>query len=294
MLLPLLGSLVLLGSAFAVVWGRLLRARTATASEPLLPTPFLVLVGFVTDFLDTLGIGSFATTTSAFRLSRRVDDRLIPGTMNVGHALPTIVQALIYVTIVKVEMTTLLLLIGAAVAGAWLGSGFVVRWPRRAIQVFVGTALLVAATIMGATALGALPKGGDAVFLRGPALAVAASGNFALGALMSAGIGLYGPCMILVSVLGMSPKAAFPIMMGSCAFLMPVSSIRFVRSGAYDPRAALGLAVGGIPAVLIAAFVVKSLTLDAVRWLVIAIALYTAATLLLSGRTPETKVPRQK
>ena len=83
---------------------------------------------------------------------------------------------------------------------------------------------------------------------------------------MSLGVGLYGPCLLMISLLGMDPKAAFPIMMGSCTFLMPVGSIQFIRKGRYDPRAALGLALGGIPAVLIAAFIVRSLDLNYVRY----------------------------
>jgi uncharacterized membrane protein YfcA len=89
--------------------------------------------------------------------------------------------------------------------------------------------------------------------------------------------------MILVSLLGMNPTAAFPIMMGSCAFLMPVGSLRFIREESYHFRAALGLAIGGVPAVLLAALIVKSLPLWAVRWLVIAVVLYAAATLLRSA-----------
>ena len=98
---------------------------------------------------------------------------------------------------------------------------------------------------------------------------IAIAGNFLLGALMTLGIGLYAPCMILVSLLGMNPTAAFPIMMGSCAFLMPVGSLRFIRERGYSLRNALGLAIGGLPGVLVAAYIVKSLNLDIVRWLVI-------------------------
>jgi hypothetical protein len=117
----------------------------------------------------------------------------------------------------------------------------------------------------------------------GARLALGLAGNFALGALMTLGIGLYAPCLILVSLLGMSPVTAFPIMMGSCAFLMPVGSVRFLRAGSYDLRAAIGLTVGGIPAVLIAAYLVKSLPLDAVRWLVVVVVIYTAGMMLRSA-----------
>jgi uncharacterized membrane protein YfcA len=100
---------------------------------------------------------------------------------------------------------------------------------------------------------------------------------------MSLGIGLYAPCMILVSLLGMSETTAFPIMMGSCAFLMPVGSLKFIKERAYSLRVALGLAVGGIPGVLVAAKIVKSLNLVTVRWLVIVVVVYTALTMLYSA-----------
>lgn len=275
----LLAVFAVLGFLLALIWRRH-RAQTTQ------PSPLLLSIGFLTDFLDTLGIGSFATTTTAFRATRAVDDRLIPGTLNVGHALPTIAQALIYVTIIEVEMATLIAMIAASVLGGYLGSGFVARMARPRVQAVMGVALAIAAGIMACSALGVLPAGGEAFGLSGGLLAVAVLGNFALGALMTAGIGLYAPCMILVSLLGMSPSAAFPIMMGSCACLMPAASVRFIERGAFDQRAALGLALGGVPGVLIAAWLVKSLPLDAVRWLVIAAASYTAATLIRAALKP--------
>src|SRR6185436_17018686 len=110
------------------------------------------------------------------------------------------------------------------------------------------------------------PGGGDTLGLSGVRLGIGLAGNFALGVLMMLGIGLYAPCMILVSLLGMNPTAAFPIMMGSCAFLMPISTVQFAKSRTYDVQAALGLALGGLPGVLIAAGVFWSLSLIAVRW----------------------------
>src|SRR6185503_7345897 len=97
-----------------------------------------IAISVLTDFLDTLEVGSFAVTTSLFKLGRVVDDEDIPGTLNVGHALPTVVQAFIYIKIVAVEMTTLMAMIVASVAGAYLGAGVVAPWPRRKIQVGMG------------------------------------------------------------------------------------------------------------------------------------------------------------
>jgi uncharacterized membrane protein YfcA len=247
-------------------------------------------IGFVTNFFDTLGIGSFATTTSMFRLWNIVRDEKIPGTLNVGHTPPTVTQALIYITIVSVDFQTLVLLIGSAVAGSWLGAGIVSGLPRRKIQIGMGTALLVAAGLMTITAIQAfdpsiqiLPPGGTALGLTGGKLIIGCAVNFMLGALMTLGIGLYAPCLIMISLLGMNPTAAFPIMMGSCAFLMPTASTQFIRKERYDLRAAIGLAIGGIPAVLIAALIVRSLPLAYVRWLVVVVVVYTAAALLRSA-----------
>ncbi|HLQ09825.1 MAG TPA: sulfite exporter TauE/SafE family protein [Steroidobacteraceae bacterium] len=182
------------------------------------------------------------------------------------------------------EATTLIAMIVAAVVGAWLGAGMVARAPRRFIQLGMGVALLVAAALMLAKNLAWLPPGGEALGLHGPTLVFAVCANCLLGALMMLGVGLYAPCLILVSLLGMSPLVAFPIMMGSCALLMPVGGARFVRTRRYNPGAALGLTLGGIPGVLCAAFIVRSLPLGWLRWLVVIVVMYAAALMLVSGR----------
>ncbi len=253
------------------------------------PTPIAaaiaVGIGFITNFFDTLGIGSFATTTSLFKFLRFVPDERIPGTLNVGHALPTIAEAAIFIVIVAVEPPTLLLLIAASVVGAWLGAGFVARLPRRYVQIGMGTALVAAAVlfVLGNLRGSHFGLSGTALGLEGARLWIGIFVSFCLGAIMTIGIGLYAPCMIMVSLLGMSPIAAFPIMMGSCAFLMPVASLRFIKFGAFSMRAALGLTLGGVPGVLIAAYLVKSLPLVWVRWLVVIVVLYAAVTMLRSA-----------
>lgn len=258
-------------------------ASSHPSSGPRLSDAF---VGFITNFFDTLGIGSFAPTTAIFKLLRRMPDEQIPGTLNAGHALPTIVQALIFVAVVSVDVTTLVSMIAAAVFGAWLGVGIVARLPRRAIQLGMGVALFIAAMLFLATNLGLMPGGGEATGLSGATLIFAVVTNFLLGALMMLGLGLYAPCLVLVSLLGMSPLAGFPIMMGSCALLMPIGGARFVASGRYNFGAALGIALGGIPGVLIAAFVVKSLPIVWLRWLVVIVVLYAATQMLMSARRP--------
>ena len=281
-------ALGLMGLFFVTSW---VRALVRPRAERGPPTALQTGIGFFTNFFDTLGIGSYAPTTALFRFFRLVPDERIPGTMTLGHTLPTVVQAFIFIAIVKVDFTSLVALIAASILGAWLGAGVVARWPRRKIQLGMGMALCVAAGLFvlknldemrGAPML----PGGDAAGLSGALLAVGIAGNFVLGALMTLGIGLYAPCLIMISLLGMEPRTAFPIMMGSCAFLMPVASVRFLEAEAYSARPALGLALGGVPAVLIAALIVKSLPLTAVRWLVVLVVLYAASGLLRAAFAP--------
>jgi uncharacterized membrane protein YfcA len=241
------------------------------------------LIGLITNFFDTLGIGSFATTTSFFKLWGLVPDERIPGTLNVGHTIPTLIQAFIIIAVVQVDVTTLVLMIAASVVGAWLGAGVVARWPRQTVQVGMGAALLVMAALFLAKQLDWLPGGGNQLGLTGVKLALAVTANMVLGALMTLGIGMYAPCMMVIALMGMDPKTAYPIMMGSCAFLMPVGSVRFIRENSYNLKSALGLAIGGIPGVLVAAFVVKELNVYWVRWLVIVVVVYAAAMMLRSA-----------
>ncbi|MGH7556032.1 MAG: TSUP family transporter [Longimicrobiales bacterium] len=273
---------------YLFIWIRGIRAASGGKDGAGAPTLLQTAIGAVTNFFDTLGIGSFAPTTAIYKMMRIVPDEKIPGTLNVGHTLPTIAQAFIYITIVEVEFTTLILLIVASVLGSWLGAGIVARWPRRKIQYGMGFALLAAAiffVIRNLDEMRGTPvfEGGEALGLSGALLVVGIIGNFMLGALMTLGIGLYAPALIMISLLGMNPRAAFPIMMGSCAFLMPVASYKFVRAGSYSPRPALGLALGGIPAVLVAALIVRELSLTAIRWLVVVVVLYTAIMMLRSA-----------
>jgi uncharacterized membrane protein YfcA len=278
---------------YLAAWGLgAARARKVPGAPPEatsrgLPSAAQLGLGFVTNFFDTLGIGSFAPTTAIYKFFKMVPDRLIPGTMNVGHTPPTITQAFIYTAAIAVDPTTLILMITAAVAGAWLGAGIVAGWPKRKIQIGMGVALLVAAALFAWRNLGGSGTETGTIALEGFKLALGLAGNFALGALMTLGIGLYAPCMILVGLLGMNAAAAFPIMMGSCAFLMPVSSARFVQKQAYSLRPALGLAIGGLPGVLIAAYIVTSLDIYYVRWLVVGVVIIAATMMLRSAAKGE-------
>lgn len=240
-------------------------------------------IGAVANFFDTLGIGSFAPTTAWLKLRKLIPDSFLPAVLIAGHCLPTVTQALVFINLVRVDPLLLIACIGAAVVGSLVGAPIVQRLPVRAVQAVVGFALLIAAGLYALTNLKLMPGGGDALALSGGLFAAAVAAHFIMGALMTFGIGLYAPSLILLSLFGLDPKAAFPIMMGACAFLMPVSAFSFIKGARIDLRLVLGMAIGGIPAVLLAAFVVKSLPLEALRWGVVVVVLYAAAVLLWSA-----------
>jgi len=246
----------------------------------------------VTDFLDTLGIGSFAPTTALFKFRGAPVDELIPGTLNVGHNSSAFLETVLFVTAVTVEPVLLACMVGSAAAGAWLGAGLVSRLPRRTIQLFMGVALLVAAFFFILKNLGALEvAGGTAFALGGWRFALAVGVSFVLGALMCIGIGNYAPLMIMLALLGMHPLAAFPIMMASDGILQPVASLGFFRSGRFAHGPSLGLIIGGVVGVLIAFYIVKHLPLTAMRWLVIVVVGYAAVSMLRSARAASTTAP---
>lgn len=250
------------------------------------PMPVLFGLGAVTDFFDTLGIGSFATTTAAMVLGRIIKDDDIPGTLNVGQAIPTVCEAIIYIILLGglIDMPTIVGMVIAGGIGAWLGAGVVVHLPRRAIQRAMSIALLITAGFMAMRMLASLSLDAGTIGFTGLALLIAIAASLVIGSLTSLGIGNYAPTMAVTFMLGMNAKAVFPIMAASAAIILPAAAIRFYRSGRFDRRIAFGLAVGGIPGVLIAAFLVKSLPLEVVKWVVVGVLLYTSIALWMSSR----------
>ncbi|MBU3191708.1 sulfite exporter TauE/SafE family protein [Clostridium bowmanii] len=279
----LLGSLILFVSYFAFVYfSDIYKAAKAGKIDK---KNFIAFggIGFLANFFDTLGVGSFAIVTSIVRFLKLTDDRTLPGTLNVSCTIPTVLEAIIFLTVIKVDKITMISMIMAAVLGAVIGADIVAKFNIRKVRIGMGLALIVVAVMMLSGLLKLMPIGGTANGLTGIKLVIAIGCNFILGALMQLGVGLYAPCMALIYALGMNPLAAFPIMMGSCAFLMPAGSVQFVKKEAYDRKASIAITLFGCVGVLIAAYIVKSLPLQIVKWLVLVIVIYTSIMLLESA-----------
>lgn len=275
--------LIVIAIAYHAFWYVTEKRRRIRADSTLKPRGLSLGVAFIANFFDTLGIGSYATTTSMSKLWGIMPDEKIPGTLNVGYVMATVFQAVIFMTIIEVEFLTLISIIGSAVLGAFFGAGIVSGFSRRQVQIGMGTALLVASLLMVLSMSGRGPAPGEALGLSGIKLGIAVGVSFVLGALMMLGIGFYGPCLIMISLLGMDPRASYPIMMGACAFLMPSGSVQFIRKSAYDLKTAIAFLIGGPLAVLLAAPLVDRIPLFYLRFLVLAVVLYTAIRMLRSA-----------
>lgn len=238
-------------------------------------------LGWVANFFDTLGIGSFAIIVAANKFFKiGIKDKELPGFLNVGCCLPVMCEAFIFTTVIEVDPVTLFAMLIAAAVGSYIGAGIISKMDESKIQLVMGLALLATAVLMFCSKMGYMPGGGDAIGLSGAKLVIGVVGNAILGALMTAGVGLFAPCMALTYFLGLSPQVTFPIMMGSCAMLQPVSSVKFIKEGAYPRKASLVLSLCGAVGVFVAAFIVKSLPIETLKWVVMAVLVYTGASMI--------------
>jgi uncharacterized membrane protein YfcA len=287
--------LVPLGLAILFFAFFLMRAAVAQRATPRIEA---VLLGAVVSFFDTLGIGSFAPTTAWMKFRRLVPDRLIPPTMLVGLTPPAMTESVIFLILLGVKVDAVLLF-GCAIAvllGGLVGAPLVAQARVWIVQLVVAIGLILAAIAYAMTNLHLFPGGGTAAGLP-PMLTVAAiAANFAFGVLLNFGVGNYAPTLVTLSLMGMDPRLIFPIMAAGAAVMGAGACVRHIQMGRMDLKVVVGLALGGIPAVLVAAFIVKTMPLELLRWLVIVVVLYAAAVMLraaMAGRRAEPLTPEE-
>lgn len=289
MLIALLVPLALASLLFTVI---LFRAAIAKGVWPGIEG---MVLGAVTNFFDTLGIGSFAPTMAWFKFRNLVPDRLIPATMLVGHSLPSILQGFIFLILLGL-MVDPVLIVGCALAlmfGGLIGAPLVARAKVWVIQLAVAIALLIAAILYGMTNLQLFPAGGTASSLPTSLTVIAIVASFVFGILLNFGIGHYAPSLVMLSLMGLDPRLAFPIMATGGAVTIATAGTRHVLIGHIDLKVAIGIAIGGIPAVLLAAFVIRDMPLHLLRWLVAVVVLYASAVMFHAAHSHR-RVSRQE
>jgi uncharacterized membrane protein YfcA len=286
MLIALLIPLALAISVYALVLVRAVIARK------IVPSGEAAVLGAVTNFFDTLGIGSFAPTMAWLKFRKLVPDKLIPCTMLVGHTPPAMTQGFIFLVLLGV-MVDPVLLVGCVIAlllGGILGAPLVTRTRVWIVQLVVAFGLLLAAFMYALTNLHLMPGGGTASSLPTTLMIVAIIANFTFGVLMNYGVGNYAPTLAMFSLMGMDPRLCFPIMAAGAGMAGAAASVSHIRIGEVNLKIATGITLGGIPLVFVAAFIVKSMSVEMLRWLVFVVVLYAALVMLraaVAGRREE-------
>ena len=269
----LLAAMVLAVLAYAAALGRVLLGRRVR------PNLEAIGLGAVVNFFDTLGIGSFAPTTAWMKFRRLVPDRLIPPTMVVGLTPPAMAESFIFMNFYAVVVDALLL-VGCALAmfaGGVVGAPLVARARVWIVQLIVAIGLALAAAAYAMSNLGWFPAGGTATGLPLGLTLVAIAACFGFGILANFGVGNYAPTMAMLSLMGMDPHLAFPIMAAGACLMGAGASVRHIEIGQIDLRIVLGLAIGGIPAVFVAAYLVREMPIEILRWLVFVVVVYASA-----------------
>jgi len=271
----LIALLVPLSLAILVYASVLARAAISARAKPTLEA---LALGAVVNFFDTFGISSFAQTTAWMKFRKMVPDRLIPPTMIAGLTPPAMAESIVFLWLLGVRVDPVLLF-GAAMAtfiGGVVGAPLVVRSRAWIVQMTVAIGLAVAGTANVLGILGQLPVGGTASGLPMGLTIIAIIVSFGLGLLANFGVGNYAPSLVMFSLMGMDPHYCFPIMASGASLMGAGSSMRFIKVPEIDLRIVVGLTLGGIPAVLVAALIVKQMDVAILRYLITVVVFYTA------------------
>ncbi|AOY77860.1 sulfite exporter TauE/SafE family protein [Clostridium formicaceticum] len=279
----ILGILILLSSRFLVIFIKDYVRFYREGKLEKVNIIFTSILAFIVNFLDALGIGSYASSTAVFKFTGMVKDKQIPGTLNVATMMPVLFQALIFITIIQVDIFTMITIIVCTMIGSYIGASIVSKLPERKIQIGMGFGLFAVAITMVLQILNIMPPGGNVTYLSGIKLGIAWVGAFILGITNCIGIGVYAPMMALLLSLGMSPIVIFPIMMGSCAFFQTICGTKFVQEGQYNRQVSMIYSTVGVVGVLVAAYIVKTLPVEILKKLVVAVVIYTSANMFRSA-----------
>lgn len=247
----------------------------------------MAIVSFFMFFLSTFGISDFAIGSSLYPKAKWVSDKKLPGTLNTECVIPVAVMALAYISSIEVGLLTLVTAIVCQVVGAYVSPRYVTKLPANQIKRFVAAGLFIAAGLILAGKFGIYPSGGELSSLEGGSLILFALLCMLFGAFNNIGIGSYALTMATVYAMGLNPSIAFPIMMGACTFSVPIGSMQFIKLDSYSRKITLFTSTFGVLGVLVAAFVVKSLDVSALLWVVVVVVLYSAITMLKSSFNKE-------
>ena len=276
--------LTLGGGVVAIMMGRDLYKHWSHLPEKINPAVNFGM-GFIADFCDALGVGSYAVTIALNRIGKQIPDQLLPGTLAVGvGALPTVIESYVSMTIIPIEPLTLFLTSIAAAIGGWIGAKVISGFSEDKVRLVLG-GILIAVGIMQLYKMLTHPEAvlEGTIGVTGIFLIIGCIGEFIIGMLQAWGLGFFAPTLALFLLLGMNTKSIYPIMMSGAAAGIALSSVEFINTGQYAKKASLFLAIGGILGCVTALFIVKSMDLKLMNWIVSFILLYVGSEMFIKG-----------
>ncbi|MFR5585763.1 MAG: hypothetical protein ACLTLQ_19785 [[Clostridium] scindens] len=242
------------------------------------------IMGFVLNLLDTLGVGSNATQMAFFKLTKLSPDEHLPANGNVIFAIPVGVEFLLFLDIVEVDTVTLITMLVSSVLGAIVRGEDCQQAAGEYLEKDPGchTALRSGDSDLQVKRIRSFWHDGGRNRTYGRQARYRHCSQFCIRSIDDLRGRAICTIMALCALLGMNISVAFPIMMGSCAFLMPPASVEFVKSGKYNRPAAAIATITGIFGVLAAYYIVKSMPITLLTWIVAAVLIYMSISFVLT------------
>jgi uncharacterized membrane protein YfcA len=240
----------------------------------------IAFIGLVSNFLDTIGIGSFAVIIAMRTMLGVMPDevRLI-GTMNIQAMVTALIQALIFLHFVPLDIVTLLVAVAMIALGGFLSGLVAVRIDKKLVHLIMLVAFIITGILLFLSQLNILTIGGTGTAIRGTRLVIFAIFMLVSGTLPAFGVGYYSLIKASIFLFGVNPIVAFPIMASASAFQMPVTSATFIARGKFYFKSTVILAIFGALGVVLATPIITSVNTYTLKWILLGIVIYNIIVL---------------
>jgi uncharacterized membrane protein YfcA len=214
----------------------------------------IAFIGFISNLLDTVGIGSFAVIVAMRKmLGVMPDDVKLIGSMNIQAVITALAQMLIFLHYIKLDLTTMLVSIAMITLGGFLSGLIAVRINKAIVHNVMLIAFIVTGILLFLIQLDVLQFTSTSDAITGIRLGIFAIFMLIAGMLPAFGVGYYSLVKTSIFLFGVNPIIAFPIMAAASSYQMPVTAITFMSKNKFYTKSSILLAIFGLIGVFIAA-----------------------------------------
>ena len=245
----------------------------------------IAFIGFVSNLLDTVGIGSFAVIVAMRRiLGVMPDDVKLIGSMNIQAVITALAQMLIFLHYIQLDLTTMLVAIAMITLGGFLSGLFATRIKTSLVRIIMLIAFIITGILLFLIQMDILSFLNNSHAIKGMRLIFFAIFMLIAGSLPAFGVGYYSLVKTSIFLFGVNPIIAFPIMATASSYQMPVTAITFMRSGKFYARSSILLAVFGVIGVFIAAPLISFVDPYTLKWILFVVVIYNIITLAIPSK----------